>query len=60
MTLQQLKEEAIGAVARGWTHDKNSKKEMDTELAEAIVEEIFPLITKAYEAGYEDGVNRLP
>lgn len=51
MTKKQLKDEAIGAVARGWTHNKNSAKEMDTELAEAIVQEVLPIITKAYEEG---------
>lgn len=32
-----------GAVARGWCHPKNSHKEMDADLAEAIVGEIIKL-----------------
>lgn len=33
-------EEIRGAVARGWCHEKNSAKVMDSDLAEAISEEI--------------------
>ncbi len=32
-----------GAVARGWCHSKNSAKVMDTDLAEAISEEVHRL-----------------
>ena len=34
------REELIGAVARGWCHDENSSKTMDSDLAMAIVEEV--------------------
>lgn len=42
-----------GAVARGWCADKNRHKEMDSDLAEAIVQEIVPLLTAARDAGRE-------
>jgi len=29
------------AVARGWCHSKNAHKDMDVDLAEAIVEEVL-------------------
>jgi hypothetical protein len=32
------------AVARGWCHPDNEKKEMDARLAEAIVDEIILLL----------------
>jgi len=35
--------EIRGAVARGWCHDKNSAKVMDTDLAEAISQEVHSL-----------------
>lgn len=38
--------ELRGAVARGWCHPKNSHKEMDADLAEAIVSEIVKLADK--------------
>lgn len=34
------KEELRGAIARGWCHPANSKKEMDVDLALAIAEEV--------------------
>ena len=34
----------LGAVARGWCHDKNAKKEMDSDLAKAIAQEIVELL----------------
>ena len=34
-----------GAVARGWCHAKNSHKEMDSDLAEAISIEVKNLFT---------------
>lgn len=33
-----------GAVARGWCTDENSGKEMDVDLAEAIVREVYALL----------------
>ena len=35
-----------GAVARGWCHPANEKKEMDTDLAGAITEEVAKFIQK--------------
>ena len=44
MEQQDIIEEQIrGAVARGWCHPKNSSKEMDVDLAEAIAQEIIKL-----------------
>lgn len=34
------KADILGAVARGWCHPKNGKKEMDSDLAKAIADEI--------------------
>ena len=51
MTLKELQAEIIGAVARGWTHDKNASKQFDPELAKSIVSEVLPLITKAFKEG---------
>ena len=36
-----------GAVARGWCHPENISKEMDTDLAEAIIDEVLPLLVRA-------------
>lgn len=33
-----------GAVARGWCHESNREKEMDSNLAEAISQEVLKLI----------------
>lgn len=41
---KELRERVTGAVARGWCHDKNSMKEMDSDLAEAIIEEVLSLL----------------
>ena len=35
-----MRNEIIGAIARGWCSPKNSHKEMDTTLAEAIAYEV--------------------
>jgi len=35
------------AVARGWCHPKNAHKEMDSDLADAIVEEVVASFTPA-------------
>lgn len=37
----------IGAVARGYCHDKNTNKQMDSDLAEAIAEEILTLLSRS-------------
>jgi len=42
-------EEIAGAVARGWCSEKNSMKEMDSDLAWAIVEELKAILRKAQE-----------
>ena len=36
-----------GAVARGWCHPENMSKEMDGDLAEAIIDEVLPLLVRA-------------
>lgn len=36
--------ELLGAIARGWCHPKNSGKEVDADLAEAIVEEVRAIL----------------
>lgn len=47
-------EEIRGAVARGWCHPKNSAKEFDSDLAEAISREVFDLLAAWRSAdGYE-------
>jgi len=37
-------QEIRGAVARGWCADANRRKEMDSDLAEAISQEVFKLL----------------
>ncbi len=39
--------ELRGAVARGWCHPANASKEMDPDLAEAIVREVGPLLEQS-------------
>jgi hypothetical protein len=39
-------EDVRGAVARGWCHEGNAHKEMDTTLAEAISQEVQELFEK--------------
>jgi hypothetical protein len=41
-----IKEEIMGAVARGWGDPKNSQKIMDHDLAFAISNEVSKVITK--------------
>lgn len=41
-----MKEEILGAVARGWCSEANKHKVMDTELASAIAEEVYALRAK--------------
>jgi len=38
--------ELDGAIARGWCHQKNENKEMDSDLAEAIAFEVQALIVQ--------------
>jgi uncharacterized protein involved in exopolysaccharide biosynthesis len=42
-------QELTGAVARGWCHPETETKEMDVDLAEAIVDEVLPLLVRAEE-----------
>ena len=39
-----MSDELLEAVARGWCHTRNAKKEMDLDLALAIAQEVRPLI----------------
>jgi hypothetical protein len=43
-------QELLGACARGYTHDENSSKELDSDLIKAMVEELLPIISQAKEA----------
>lgn len=43
----ELIEQVRGAVARGWCHPKNGHKEMDADLANAIVEQVMQLAALA-------------
>jgi len=36
-----FRNEPLGAIARGWCHPKNSHKEMDADLANAIADEVL-------------------
>jgi hypothetical protein len=51
---QMSDDEILEAIARGWCHDKNSHKEMDSDLALAIAEEVAllysPLLNEAITA----------
>lgn len=38
--------EIRGAVARGWCADANRHKEMDSDLAEAIAQEVLLMLTR--------------
>lgn len=40
------KQRLRGAIARGWTHPKNSHKEMDSDLALAIADEVKQHLAK--------------
>lgn len=42
--MQITKEQILGAVARGWSHPSNSHKEMDSNLAIAISDEIATML----------------
>lgn len=41
-----MKEELLGAIARGWCSKENEHKIMDPELALAIADEVMPLIAR--------------
>jgi hypothetical protein len=43
--------ELLGAIARGWCHDKNRHKVMDGDLALAIAVEVAPLLNRSYIEG---------
>ena len=40
------REELMGAVARGWCHEKNSSKTMDPDLAMALTDEVLKELDK--------------
>jgi len=40
------REDLIGAVARGWTHPETAQKQMDSNLAYAIVDEVEELLSQ--------------
>ena len=42
------REELLGAIARGWCHEKNSHKTMDSDLALAIFDEVEQQIRKHF------------
>lgn len=42
------REELLGAIARGWCHEKNSHKTMDSDLALAIYDEVEQQIRKHF------------
>ena len=41
------------AVARGWCHPKNASKEMDADLAEAIIAEVVKAMTPKVTPGHK-------
>ncbi|MGI5828478.1 MAG: hypothetical protein ACOX6V_05660 [Patescibacteria group bacterium] len=49
-----FEKEIAGAVARGWCHPKNSNKEMDSDLAMAIVKEVLPIVSKTVLESFEE------
>jgi hypothetical protein len=46
-------EELMGAVARGWCHPENAEKVMDCDLAEAIVDEVLPLLHRKIDTAVQ-------
>ncbi len=46
MTREEVREEILSAIARGWCSPKNEQKVMDPVLAEAIADEILLEIDK--------------
>ena len=42
--MKKLKKAILGAVARGWCSEKNEHKEMDVDLANAIVDEVLKVL----------------
>lgn len=42
-----FRDEILGAVARGWCHEDNAHKEMDSELALAICSEVMAVLDTA-------------
>ncbi|MDE1904895.1 MAG: hypothetical protein KGH75_00410 [Rhodospirillales bacterium] len=49
-------ERLTGAVARGWCHPETEHLTMDVELAQAIVDEVFPLLVQARSGYYVDAL----
>lgn len=52
-------EEIRSAVARGWCHEKNARKVMDPDLAEAISHEIEELVCRKIVARSRDRIAAL-
>ena len=42
--MDKTREQVMQAVARGWCHDENAKKTMDSDLALAITEEVLAIL----------------
>ena len=49
-----MKNSILGAIARGWCSPKNSHKEMDTTLAEAIADEVMKVIDAKFTSDNSD------
>lgn len=49
-----MRNEIIGAIARGWCSPENSHKEMDTTLAEAIADEVIKIIDAKFTSHNSD------
>ena len=49
-----MRNEIIGAIARGWCSPENSHKEMDTTLAEAIANEVMKVIDAKFTSDNSD------
>lgn len=53
--LQELREELLGACARGYTYKENRTKELDSDLIKAMVEELLPIFSKLEQSAFERG-----
>ena len=49
-----MRNEIIGAIARGWCSPENSHKEMDTTLGEAIADEVMKVIDAKFTSDNSD------
>ena len=52
--LEQLRQDLLGACARGYTHEENSSKELDSDLIKAMVEELMPVFQSNRKAILEE------